>query len=338
MTKGKLKGDKLYKVRGTPPEDHQKIKTKSHGQGNEEENKIKRKENESHTVAKSPDKQPLIKKGKKRREDVEKNVVEVTDSSEVRRKDQKNSVEIRRSLERKLQGAIDEFQGLYKDDNSENSGVSGPKKKIKDLKEDHSEMQSNYKHDKKVKKLKVENGDKRKKTRQAEKGSGEDEMASDKSSVDNNKKKRKRKAEPESILETGNNEKADIEMLDLDHGKDTNISKKKKKKKNKVEHEPEQESNPALHPALDYLRTWDTNRKNWNFKKVRQVWLLQNMFDQVQIADEDFSILLKYLEGLKGAAKEKTIEMAELKLESETDELDSVAESRVRQVLQLLTE
>ncbi|XP_022800263.1 uncharacterized protein C7orf50-like [Stylophora pistillata] len=110
--------------------------------------------------------------------------------------------------------------------------------------------------------------------------------------------------------------------------------------KKKSRQEPQEESNPALHPAIDYLHTWHYKRQHWNFKKVRQVWLLKNMFDQEEISNENFDILLKYLKGLEGAAKEKTIKMAEQRLDSGEggSEQDTVVESRVQQVLQMLTE
>lgn len=178
------------------------------------------------------------------------------------------------------------------------------------------------------------------------------------------KKDRKRK-ERESHPVSESKENADFEMSDVGREKATKklglMSKKrraknkeywkkraevrkkkiKKKKKKEVQIEVNQskiESFPGIHPSLFYLHTWYTNREHWNFRKVRQVWLLQNMFDQEKIPDEDFSILLKYLEGLKGVAKEKTIEEAEKKIEGDTGEEDTVVDSRVRQVLQLLTE
>ena len=40
----------------------------------------------------------------------------------------------------------------------------------------------------------------------------------------------------------------------------------------------ESQKEPAVHPALIYLDCWKNDRKNWRFKKVRQVWLLHNMF------------------------------------------------------------
>ena len=53
---------------------------------------------------------------------------------------------------------------------------------------------------------------------------------------------------------------------------------KKKKKKNLKTYK-----SYAVHPALDYLRTWHSNREYWSFKKVRQSWLLQNLFDQEKV-------------------------------------------------------
>ncbi|CAH3014286.1 unnamed protein product [Porites evermanni] len=130
--------------------------------------------------------------------------------------------------------------------------------------------------------------------------------------VDNSKKTRKRKAEPEEEY-----------TLDVDNRKKNEVNGEsevvKKKKKKKPKDDPGGNSKPAIHPGLSYLRAWNNDKQNWNFKKVRQVWLLQNMFDQQQISDEDFCILLKYLEGLKGTAKDKTIEMAEQRIDSGTE-------------------
>lgn len=71
---------------------------------------------------------------------------------------------------------------------------------------------------------------------------------------------------------------------------------------------------------------------------MRQSWLLQNLFDQEKIPDEDFSTLIKYLQGLKGSSREKTVQMAEQRMEENTDELDSVIDFRAQQVIQLLTD
>ncbi|KAM9057002.1 protein cholesin isoform 3-T3 [Megaptera novaeangliae] len=95
--------------------------------------------------------------------------------------------------------------------------------------------------------------------------------------------------------------------------------------------------------ALDYLCSWAQQHKNWRFQKTRQTWLLLHMYDCDQVPDEHFSTLLAYLEGLRGRARELTVQKAEV-LMRELDEAGAGADAplpgrtqRVRQVLQLLS-
>ncbi|XP_061064006.1 uncharacterized protein C7orf50 homolog isoform X2 [Eubalaena glacialis] len=67
------------------------------------------------------------------------------------------------------------------------------------------------------------------------------------------------------------------------------------------------------------------------------------MYDRDQVPDEHFSTLLAYLEGLRGRARELTVQKAEV-LMRELDEAGAGADAplpgrtqRVRQVLQLLS-
>jgi len=39
----------------------------------------------------------------------------------------------------------------------------------------------------------------------------------------------------------------------------------------------------AKYHALEYLRRWKLQRSEWSFQKVRQVWLLQNMYDEKKV-------------------------------------------------------
>ena len=41
----------------------------------------------------------------------------------------------------------------------------------------------------------------------------------------------------------------------------------------------EEEPSVAKAEALKNLQTWSTDRKNWKFSKLRQVWLLKHMYD-----------------------------------------------------------
>ncbi|XP_067911953.1 uncharacterized protein C7orf50 homolog isoform X3 [Heterodontus francisci] len=94
--------------------------------------------------------------------------------------------------------------------------------------------------------------------------------------------------------------------------------------------------------ALEYLTRWSKRDKEWRFQKTRQTWLLQHMYDCDKISDEHFTLLLGYLDGLKGNAREVTIQKAEALIkESENTDDSSEANSakieRIRQVLQLLS-
>ncbi|XP_062945123.1 uncharacterized protein C7orf50 homolog isoform X2 [Cynocephalus volans] len=96
--------------------------------------------------------------------------------------------------------------------------------------------------------------------------------------------------------------------------------------------------------ALDYLCGWAQKHKNWRFQKTRQTWLLLHMYDSDKVPNEYFSTLLAYLEGLKGRARELTVQKAEA-LMQELDETGAGdpdpfllgKTQRIRQVLQLLS-
>ncbi|MEJ1281719.1 hypothetical protein NN561_012669 [Cricetulus griseus] len=95
--------------------------------------------------------------------------------------------------------------------------------------------------------------------------------------------------------------------------------------------------------ALEYLQGWAQKQESWRFQKTRQTWLLMNMYDEDKVPDEHFSTLLDYLEGLKGSARELTVQKAEA-LMQELDEADTETRDtqlgkmeRLRQVLQLLS-
>ncbi|XP_074057091.1 protein cholesin isoform X1 [Macrotis lagotis] len=107
-----------------------------------------------------------------------------------------------------------------------------------------------------------------------------------------------------------------------------------------VKENPQKPSGAEL--ALDYLISWANKREEWKFQKTRQTWLLLHMYDSNKVPDKHFSILLDYLEGLRGRAREVTVEKAEMlmkKLDASESEDSSLSEKseRIRQVLQLLS-
>ena len=70
---------------------------------------------------------------------------------------------------------------------------------------------------------------------------------------------------------------------------DTNTVKKRKKNAQNAgkeitltastEHTDSATASSSQYRALEYLRTWKSAHDNWTFQKVRQVWLLQHMYD-----------------------------------------------------------
>ncbi|XP_010329924.1 protein cholesin isoform X2 [Saimiri boliviensis] len=96
--------------------------------------------------------------------------------------------------------------------------------------------------------------------------------------------------------------------------------------------------------ALDYLCGWAQKHENWRFQKTRQTWLLLHMYDSDKVPDEHFSTLLAYLEGLRGQARELTVQKAEALMREldeegvgDPDPLLPGRAQRIRQVLQMLS-
>ncbi|XP_071318651.1 uncharacterized protein C7orf50 homolog [Trachinotus anak] len=123
------------------------------------------------------------------------------------------------------------------------------------------------------------------------------------------------------------------------------ILKKEEKKRLKAEGETvkktEASGPTAPQQALDYLTCWAEKRTEWKFQKTRQTWLLQHMFDSEKIPDEKFLVLLEYLEGLRGGARDTTVNKA-LALVEESgqtpeDVLVQQRAHRAREVIQLLS-
>uniref|UniRef100_A0A8C8SIW9 Chromosome 7 open reading frame 50 n=1 Tax=Pelusios castaneus TaxID=367368 RepID=A0A8C8SIW9_9SAUR len=91
-----------------------------------------------------------------------------------------------------------------------------------------------------------------------------------------------------------------------------------------------------------FCYSWSKKPNEWKFQKTRQTWLLLHMYDKEKVPDEYFSVLLDYLEGLKGSARDVTMQKAEalIKEYDSSDEEDpGLLEKceRIRKVLQLLS-
>ncbi|KAM6964216.1 protein cholesin [Tautogolabrus adspersus] len=169
------------------------------------------------------------------------------------------------------------------------------------------------------------------------------------------KRKKKQKAEeteiseppglPEGAHDVEGEEDLSPEERRVLERKMKKILKKEEKKRLKdggVTPEKTEASGPtAPQHALDYLTCWAENRTEWKFQKTRQTWLLQHMFDSEKVPDEKFSLLLQYLEGLRGGARDTTAQKALALIESSGQEAEDRAVQqrahRAREVIQLLT-
>eukprot|EP00050_Salpingoeca_kvevrii_P008092 m.300632 g.300632 ORF g.300632 m.300632 type:complete len:174 (+) comp14511_c0_seq1:69-590(+) len=77
------------------------------------------------------------------------------------------------------------------------------------------------------------------------------------------------------------------------------------------------EIDPENHPALLYLRQWHSDRDNWKFHKLRQVYLIKNAYDPYKIKKPDFKILVKYFAGLQGGQRQTMLDEARSIVDSE---------------------
>ncbi|XP_056018477.1 uncharacterized protein LOC125670802 isoform X3 [Ostrea edulis] len=138
--------------------------------------------------------------------------------------------------------------------------------------------------------------------------------------------------------ETLSSEKAESNEME-EEKKSHKKKKEKKKKSNSVQDTPEPELVKADKQASEYLHQWASNKESWKFQKVRQVWLLKNMYSEDKVTNDDFTILLRYLDGMKGRSREVTAEQAEKIIEEDEDkeEADQMKINRARQIVQLLT-
>ena len=102
---------------------------------------------------------------------------------------------------------------------------------------------------------------------------------------------------------------------------------------------------PVSEACKEYLEMWKRTRTLWKFQKVRQVWLLQHMYDTEQVSNDTFAIMVEYLKGLKGAGRTATLAEAEKVLSesasaegpnSSEDSEESVVQQRAAAVIKVL--
>eukprot|EP00658_Telonema_sp_P-2_P021092 TRINITY_DN1837_c0_g1_i1.p1 TRINITY_DN1837_c0_g1~~TRINITY_DN1837_c0_g1_i1.p1 ORF type:complete len:118 (-),score=46.27 TRINITY_DN1837_c0_g1_i1:417-770(-) len=101
------------------------------------------------------------------------------------------------------------------------------------------------------------------------------------------------------------------------------------------------EQGVAAREALAYLESFGSD--GWKFRKVRQTWLLQNLYDDNLVPEDHFPQLLKYMAGLKGVSRDKTLQQAQEMVKGfeeadEAVEVDAIKQSRAVQIVGALIE
>eukprot|EP00466_Bigelowiella_natans_P004556 jgi/Bigna1/90279/estExt_fgenesh1_pg.C_660093 len=85
--------------------------------------------------------------------------------------------------------------------------------------------------------------------------------------------------------------------------------KEEEEEKEKDRHDSKQPASMTknkLEDALKYLDLWESDRKNWKFRKNSQNYLLANCYDRSKIKKTHFKIFLKYIVALSGISGERT--------------------------------
>ncbi|KAF9897913.1 hypothetical protein BX616_004775 [Lobosporangium transversale] len=81
-------------------------------------------------------------------------------------------------------------------------------------------------------------------------------------------------------------------------------------------------------PGLAYLVEWKKSRAAWKFQKMRQVWLLNHMYDDKQLPSSHWDIFLEYIRDLKGAARNIAVEEAKKTVDAPEPEDDQAEEQK----------
>ncbi|KAF9571711.1 hypothetical protein EC968_000229 [Mortierella alpina] len=136
-------------------------------------------------------------------------------------------------------------------------------------------------------------------------GSGDEDSDSDSESDEDKAKSSKKK--------TDKKRKSD---KDMENGAS-------KSKKSKQEDNSKLASLDTATPGLAYLVEWKRARSTWKFQKLRQVWLINNMYDDTQLPSTHWSIFLDYIHDLKGAARTAAIQEAKKIVEAPEPEEDA---------------
>lgn len=70
---------------------------------------------------------------------------------------------------------------------------------------------------------------------------------------------------------------------------------KRQKKKQKQQQNIVRNKDKEIEKTISYLVKWDTNRDEWKYEKLRQIFIQKNIFDEKVIDSEHCDVAIKYL-------------------------------------------
>ncbi|XP_044748245.1 uncharacterized protein C7orf50 homolog isoform X2 [Coccinella septempunctata] len=112
---------------------------------------------------------------------------------------------------------------------------------------------------------------------------------------------------------------------------------KRTKHQQLLDQKKKESDNESQQKALNYLSKWKHARSEWKFEKLRQVWLVQNIYDSGKIDEKYWETLIDYLNNSKGKVREKVINEAIKIIENEEIELnDQMKFKRAKDIVQCL--
>lgn len=154
------------------------------------------------------------------------------------------------------------------------------------------------------------------------------------------KKRKKTRLENDGASNQSSPKKKTLQAGPSDEGEGKVAKAKKARKKKKNRKAPPEATKNTKDQCLQYLKDWQG--PSWKFCKNKQLWLLSHAFEEDMIPEDDFEILLRYIEGLKGAARERLQQSANKFLEKANEDddedvdIDAGKYERARLVLQML--
>lgn len=107
------------------------------------------------------------------------------------------------------------------------------------------------------------------------------------------------------------NEKSKDEDGSVTEKSDNSVSKRslKRLKKQQMEEAKKIESDiDCQKKALNYLSNWKYNKSEWKFEKLRQIWLVQNLYNDKKIDAKYWDTLLEYFTNSQGKVRQKLLD------------------------------